>query len=264
MSDPEPDGDGWEGGSGDEEQSEQGDDEVVVLDGSGSRTSDKPILCLPERNEEDTGWTRDDGSKSPTGRNKLTVEDMTRVLKHKELLWKEVAKNEQTSLVDRWLWDHIKPERWVHIVVVFPQGDKYLPQHKWILMTEDTKSPTPIRYQQYGITVKLNPDKEDRLNQTFGTLSKTYPTQWVCCFHYDCIQVYDVTSSTDTQRNVHLAEHHILGVSPLHGKQTLHKARQSKMADSKAVVLKRHMSIARLSQLRVSRLFIRKMRTSKP
>jgi hypothetical protein len=42
-------------------------------------------------------------------------------------------------------------------------------------MSEDTKSPIPIRYQQYGITVKLNPDKEDRLHQTFLSLPKTYP-----------------------------------------------------------------------------------------
>ncbi len=84
-------------------------------------------------------------------------------------------------------------------------------------MTEDTKLPTPIRYQQYGITVKLNPDKEDRLHQTFLSLPKTYPTLWVYCVHYDCMQVYDVTNFTDTQRNMHLAEHHILGLKKFHG-----------------------------------------------
>jgi hypothetical protein len=55
--------DGCDGGSGDEEQSEEGDDEVEVVKDSGSLTST----------------------------NKLTVEDMVRVCKHKELLWKEVT-----------------------------------------------------------------------------------------------------------------------------------------------------------------------------
>ncbi len=41
--------------------------------------------------------------------------------------------------------------------------------------------------------LKLNPDKEDRLHQTFGTLSKTYPILCVCCDHYDCMELYDVT-----------------------------------------------------------------------
>jgi hypothetical protein len=52
--------DGWEGGSGDEEQSEEGDDEVQVVEKSG-----------------------------------LTVEDMSRTRKRKELLWKEVVKTGQ-------------------------------------------------------------------------------------------------------------------------------------------------------------------------
>jgi hypothetical protein len=31
------------------------------------------------------------------------------------------------------------------------------------------------------------------------------------------MQVYDVTNFTDTQRNMHLAEHHILGLKKFHG-----------------------------------------------
>ncbi len=31
--------------------------------------------------------------------------------------------------------------------------------------------------------------------------------------HYDCLQVYDVTNSNDTQRNVYLTDHHILDVT---------------------------------------------------
>jgi hypothetical protein len=91
-------------------------------------------------------------------------------------------------------------------------------------MTEDTKSLVPIRYQQYGITVKLNPDKHDKIHATFGTLPKTYPTLWVCCVHHDCMTVYDVTSANDTQRNIHLTDHHTLGVKLVHSHQTLYRA----------------------------------------
>jgi hypothetical protein len=80
-----------------------------------------------------------------------------------------------------------------------------------VLMTEDTKSPVPYRYQQYGITVKLTPDKHDKTRSTFGTLPKTYPTLWVCCAHHGCMAVYDVSSANDTQRNIHLTDHHTLG-----------------------------------------------------
>jgi hypothetical protein len=67
------------------------------------------------------------------------------------------------------------------------------------------------------------------------------------------MQVYDVTNFTDTQRNVHLAEHHILGLKKLHGHKALHGARLGKMADSNTAALKRNMPIARLAQLRVGR-----------
>jgi hypothetical protein len=72
----------------------------MTVKGSGSRGSAKPILRLPEGNEE---------------------EDMASVYKRKAFLWEEVAKNEQASLVDRWLRDQVKPERCDHIAVVFPQ-----------------------------------------------------------------------------------------------------------------------------------------------
>jgi hypothetical protein len=108
----------------------------------------------------------------------LKSDDIATVRKRKDLMWTEVDKNDQDSLVDRWLWDQIKPERWNKIAQVFPQEDKCLPQQKWVLMTEDTKSQVPIRYQQYDITVKLTPDKHDKMHATFGTLPKTYPTLW--------------------------------------------------------------------------------------
>ena len=36
------------------------------------------------------------------------------------------------------------------------------------VVPDDTASPTPVRYQQYGITVKLNPDKDDYFNKTYN------------------------------------------------------------------------------------------------
>ncbi len=43
--------------SGDEEEREQGDDDLIEVEPSGTRDSVKPLLRLPERNEEDTAWT---------------------------------------------------------------------------------------------------------------------------------------------------------------------------------------------------------------
>ena len=91
----------WGEGSGDEEEREEGDDDLIEVHPSGSRDSVKPILCLPERNEEDTDWTRADGTKPASVKNKLKSEDMATVRKHKNLMWTEVAKNDQDSLLDR-------------------------------------------------------------------------------------------------------------------------------------------------------------------
>jgi hypothetical protein len=99
-------------------------------------------------------------------------------------------------------------------------------------MTEDTKSLVPIRYQQYGITVKLTPDKHDKTHATFGTLSKTYPT----------------------------LDHHTLGVKAGHGHQALHSARLGTLSEKNATAGRRRMSIAGLAHLRVSRYFIKNMR----
>ena len=123
-------------------------------------------MSLPERNDDDTPWTRADDRRSTCGRNKVKTEDITRVSKRKELLSKEVTKQ----------------------------------------MLDDTVSQSPIRYQVYGVTLRLSPNKDDLLYQTFGSLSKFYPNVWVCCAHYDCIQVFDVTNFSDTQRNENLTK----------------------------------------------------------
>jgi len=125
-----------EWGSDDEEEREQGDDDSVEEEPSGSSDSVKPILCLPERNEEDTSWTHSDGTKPASAKNKLKTEDMGTVRKRKDLMWTEAAKNDQDSLVDRWLRDQIKPDTWDKIAHVFPQGVKCSPQQKWVHMLQ--------------------------------------------------------------------------------------------------------------------------------
>jgi hypothetical protein len=60
----------------------------------GSRASAKPILCLSERNDEDTSWTHTDETKSDSVKNKFKSEDMSRVRQGKELQWTEVTKND--------------------------------------------------------------------------------------------------------------------------------------------------------------------------
>jgi hypothetical protein len=102
MTDFESEDDGWEQGSRDEEQSEDGPDDVQEVEESGSRASVKPILCFPERNDEDKFWTRTDETKSSSVKNKFKFEDMDRVRERKGFLWTEVVKNDPTSLVDRW------------------------------------------------------------------------------------------------------------------------------------------------------------------
>lgn len=108
-------------GSGDEGQHEEGHDEVEILEETSSIDTDKPILCLSERNDADTGWTRDDGTLTPCGKNKMKTDDIQTVRQRKELLSKEVEKNETGSLLDRWMDDKVKPPVWNNNDVVFPQ-----------------------------------------------------------------------------------------------------------------------------------------------
>ncbi len=46
---------------------------------------------------------------------------MVTIRKRKILMWTEVGKNDQDSLVDRWLRDQIKPATWDKLAQVFPQ-----------------------------------------------------------------------------------------------------------------------------------------------
>ena len=81
MTDSEAEEDGSEQGSRHEEESEEGDDDVLEVETSGSRASAKPILRLPERNDEDRAWTRADGTKAAPNYN-TPVKD----LEYKDLL----------------------------------------------------------------------------------------------------------------------------------------------------------------------------------
>jgi hypothetical protein len=58
------------------------------------------------------------------------------------------------------------------------------------------------------------------------------------------MSVYDVTSANDTQRNIHLTDHHTLGVKAGHNHQDLHSARLGTLAEKNATAARRHMSIA--------------------
>ena len=58
--------------------------------------------------------------RSSSGRNKVKTEDITRVHERKGLLSKEVVKSEKSSLVDRCLWDHVRPLTWDNCAVTFP------------------------------------------------------------------------------------------------------------------------------------------------
>ena len=75
-------------------------------------------------------------------------------------------------------------------------------------LPDDTTSAVSPRYQVYGITLKLNPNKDDYQHKTFTTIGKKNPQLWVYCANYKCNDVYDVSNSNDTQRNVHLTQHH--------------------------------------------------------
>ena len=54
---------------------------------------------LPERNEENTGWLFPEGIKSVSVLNEMKAEVIGTVCKHKEILVKEVTKND--SVVDQ-------------------------------------------------------------------------------------------------------------------------------------------------------------------
>ena len=53
MSDSDPDEEGSAEGSCEEQQNSEGADDVEEVQASGSRASAKPILRLPERNDDD-------------------------------------------------------------------------------------------------------------------------------------------------------------------------------------------------------------------
>ena len=171
---------------------------------------------MSERNEDNTDWFRPVGMIPTSGFNKMKTEDMSRVRKRKDLFPKEVELAKRRKKLSKTLFTV-----W--------NGKKCLSHHKWMLLTDDTVSVTPVRYQKYVITLKLTPKKDDFLHQTFGILSKTQPQVWMCCANYSCMTGYDVSKGNDTQKNVHLDQHHLLGVTPpghSKGKEGLSKSQR--------------------------------------
>ena len=81
MADSDPVEEGSAEESCEEQQNSEGDDDVQEVEASGSRASAKPILRLPERKDEDTAWTRADGTK-PAPNYNTPVKD----LEYKDLL----------------------------------------------------------------------------------------------------------------------------------------------------------------------------------
>jgi hypothetical protein len=112
--------DGSIGGSGDEGQHEEGHDEVEILEETTSIDTNKPILCFPERNDPDTGWTRDDDTFPACGKNKMKTDDMETVRQRKELCPKKWRKKKLgLFLTDGYMTK--SNLRWNNNTVVFPQ-----------------------------------------------------------------------------------------------------------------------------------------------
>ena len=95
------DDDEWNSDSGEDDRDDQGNDDVreVIHATSAPGGSATSILLLPERNEEDTGWLTHEGINPASAFNKMKPEDITTVLKLKDMLPEEVSKN--GSLVDQ-------------------------------------------------------------------------------------------------------------------------------------------------------------------
>ena len=95
------DDDEWNSDSGEDDRDDQGNDDVqeIIHATSAAGGSAKSIFLLPERNEEDTGWLSHEGINPASAFNKMKPEDLPTVLKRKDMIPEEVAKN--ASLVDQ-------------------------------------------------------------------------------------------------------------------------------------------------------------------
>ncbi len=74
MADSDPGEQGSAEESCQEQQNSEGGDDAQEVEASGSRASAKPVLRLPERNDEDTAWTRADGTKPAPNYNMCTCQ----------------------------------------------------------------------------------------------------------------------------------------------------------------------------------------------
>ena len=122
----------WNSESGEDDGDCEGcDDEVEFIDTTSPATeSDKSILYLPERNEENTGWLFPEGINPVSVLNKMKAESIPTVFKHKEMFVTEVVKND--SVVVQWMWDKVNQGTWDKNLATFPHGKKCMPQHKWM------------------------------------------------------------------------------------------------------------------------------------
>jgi hypothetical protein len=129
----------------------------------------------------------------------MKTDDIATVRKRKQMLVHEVV----SSVVDQWLRDQVNRKTWEKNIASFPQGKVSLTHQKWMQLADDTTSVILPRYQVYGITLKLNPDKDYWQHKTFTTIGKKNPQLWVCCANYTqlwvcCANYTWVASSSET------------------------------------------------------------------
>ena len=109
---------------------------MIIVEKSAAGGSAGSILLLPEGNEDNTAWLSHEGIKPASDFNKMKPDDIATVRKRKQMIAEEVT----SSVVDKWLRDQVNRKTWekniYHIRI-------------------------PPRYQVYGITLKLNADKDD-------------------------------------------------------------------------------------------------------
>lgn len=79
-------------------------------------------MWLPERNEEDTGWTRlakTNTGHGLSGKNKYKVESLEIVSHRKDKLDKVVVRQETSSDTDKWVREDVSKKKWYHNTIQF-------------------------------------------------------------------------------------------------------------------------------------------------
>jgi hypothetical protein len=126
--------------------------------------------------------------------NKVKSDPLATVKQWKDLLVKTLVRKDNLGESDTWLREQVKDPTWDKCVTHFKDRVKYNPNHQWFRQADPTTNETPPRYLQYGVSVQLTHNKDDRLLTTYGSPKKN-PIMWICCVSKYCMRVYDVTGS---------------------------------------------------------------------